>query len=153
MFALFWILVLISFNLTPALTQVAAAADTTINTSPKKATEAANYVLKSLHDVSGSGIYSNLRIGSIRDAREADGLHFNTDVTLSLDISSDHFASGNDTETFKMIVMEDEGQFVGYAIDRFPKMNEDDINQASKRTIEAKRKESQLVRREVLSQK
>ena len=56
---------------------------------------------------------------------------------LTIELSSDNFASGNETELFEIIVMEHKqpkGRR-GYAIDRFPKMKYEEIEDALRRKV------------------
>ena len=125
------------------------------------ATEAANFFLDSLKEINDSGIYSeSLDLRSIQAADVADGLyHINTILTVEL--SSPHFASGNETELFEVIVMEskperdDDGELVrrrrGYAIDRFPRMKDEEIESALQRRVDRTVTENKQIRKEILS--
>jgi len=106
-----------------------------------KAIKEAEYAVKELSKLSDSGIYESLKLKSIIQCSENDGIfHYNTLLTLELE--SPYFKSGKAYEVFKMIVMlHKEDKVKALAIDEFPAMDEDVIEEYYIRKIERKRKE------------
>ena len=130
------------------------------------AIEAAQYVLHSLQNINDSGIYAeSLHLHSVPSASIVKG-RFHTNKLLTIHFSSPHFASGKETESFEVIVMESEivegeegenfGDNVrcrrrGYAIDRFPEMNEEEIKKARQRKVARIVEENKRIREDILS--
>jgi len=138
---------------------VIGAAATTVLPNEIIAMEAASFVLNSLKEINDSAIYSeSLHLHSIHDIAVDDGL-YHTNTILSLELSSEHFASGKDTELFKVVVMDskklqegDEGDSRrGYAIERFPKMKDEAIEDSLRRKVEITVEGNKRIRKEVLS--
>ena len=140
---------------------VIGAAATTVLPNDIIALEAASFVLNSLKEINDSAIYSeSLHLHSIHDVAVDDGL-YHTNKILTLELSSEHFASGKGKELFQVIVMEsklqegDEGSTHrlrrGYAIDRFPKMKDEAIEDSLRRKVERTVEENKRSRKEVLS--
>ena len=137
---------------------VIGAAATTVLPNDSIAMEAASFVLNSLKEINDSAIYSeSLHLHSIHDVAVDDGL-YHTNKILTLELSSEHFASGKDKELFQVVVMDsklqegDEGDSRrGYAIDRFPKMKDEAIEDSLRRKIEITVEENKRIRKEVLS--
>ncbi len=99
----------------------------------------AEYALRELSLLSDSLIYETLKLHKILAAREHDGI-FHRNILLELELSSPHFKSGMLTENFNLILMEhkDDGTR-SIAIDEFPLMNENDLEQFYEKKIRAKR--------------
>ena len=128
------------------------------------ADEAAKFVLESLVEMSDSGIYSEyLRVNSINNVSIIDGL-YHTNSLFVMELASEHFESGQELENFQVIVMDgkpnangDEnlngGMRRGYAIDRFPKMKNEQIEAAQSRKVERTVKRNKQIRHEVLSER
>jgi len=137
----FWIL--LSFF---ALIQVAFAVDLAsalhlLDVSSPKAVKAAEFAVAELAKLSDSEIYTTLSLKKINYAAEQDGIfHFNTLLTLELE--SPHFKSKKSVEEYKMIVMlHKEDGVKALAIDEFPVMDEDAIEEFYIRKIENRRKQ------------
>lgn len=145
----------------------------TATVSVETAFGAARFVLSSLQEINDSGIYrESLRLTkSIRHARLVKSL-FHTCILLDVELSSSNFASGNETELFEMIVMGhtpedlDDGDnalrpksedpskllsYVGYAIDRFPKMKGQAIEDALQRKVASTVLRNGKIRKEIFS--
>lgn len=103
--------------------------------------EKAKWAVNELQQLSDSGIYHSLQLESILEAEEEDGLyHVNT--IMKLELSSPHFASGQAVEVYEMIVMKHyEEDYSTIAIDQFPEMDEDTIEEYYIRKVEQKRKD------------
>ncbi len=110
----------------------------------------ASYVLRSLKDMNESGMYKEgLTLHSILWIRQIHG-RYHTNTIMEVEFASPYFHSGREIESFNVVVMEnfieesmnvEQNQFSskttvedkstklrrGYAIDRFPKMKEDEI--------------------------
>ena len=149
---------LLLITLISLITLSVIGAIATILPNDNIAMEAASFVLNSLKEINDSAIYSeSLHLHSIHDIAVDDGL-YHTNTILSLELSSDHFASGKDTELFKVVVMDskleegDEGDSRrGYAIERFPKMKDEAIEDSLRRKVEMTVEENNNIRKEVLS--
>ena len=121
--------------------------------------EAATFVLDSLKDINDSGIYEeSLHLIAVHNISIVDGLyHLNTIMTVELE--SPHFASVLPTELFDVVVMEsklDQGREEdvrrrGYAIDRFPKMKDDEIEASLQRKIDRTVERNKDIRKRILS--
>lgn len=113
-----------------------------------EAQQLAQWALGELQKLSDSGIYSTLSLQQLYSAEEEEGIfHMNTILELSL--ASPHFKSGKPAENFTIVVMKHhEEPYRTLAIDEFPEMDEDAIEQFYIRKVERKRQE----REEVLSQ-
>lgn len=117
--------------------------------------EAANWAINHLRGMSDSGIYESLKLERIVEASSAEGIfHYNTFLTVVL--SSPHLLDGEPTTTHKVIVMRELGaQGDGspstsppssspprprsFAIDEFPIMEPDAIEQFWMRKVDASR--------------
>ena len=133
---LFWYLVLI----------VAESAEVNnpvniIDPNSAKAIRDAEFAVHELSKLSDSEIYETLKLHSVKYAAEQDGIfHYNT--LLQIELSSPHFKSGKPKEEFKMIVMQHKEDGVkSLAIDEFPVMDEDAIEEFYIRKIEKRRKQ------------
>ena len=135
---------------------VIGAAATTVLPNEIIAMEAASFVLNSLKEINDSAIYSeSLHLHSIHDIAVDGGL-YHTNTILTLELSSEHFASGKGKELFKVVVMEsklqegDEGDSRrGYAIERFPKMKDEAIEDSLRRKIERTVEENKRIRKDI----
>jgi hypothetical protein len=112
-----------------------------IDVNSVKAVKDAEFAVRELSKLSDSEIYTTLLLKKIIYAAEQDGIfHYNT--LLTLELSSPHFKSGKPTEEFKMIVLEHKEDGVkALAIDEFPVMDEDAIEEFYIRKIEKRRKQ------------
>lgn len=130
-----WILCLLYLALA---TRVPAAG---IDVSSPSIVAAAEYAVSALSELSESEIYRTLTLSEIQSASAFDGV-FHKNVQLELELASPHFKSGLDKEVFHIVVMthkEDGSKSV--AIDEFPVMNEDRINDFLVEKIKRKRKQ------------
>ena len=112
-----------------------------IPTNSVQAIKAAEYAVHELSKLSDSDIYESLRLKTITHCSLNDGIfHYNTLLTLQLE--SPYFKSGKAVEEFKMIVMlHKEDKVKTLAIDEFPVMDEDVIEEHYIRKIDRKRRE------------
>ena len=102
--------------------------------------EEAIFAVDELKKLSDSGIYSTLSLSKIVDASTDDGI-FHTNTMLRLELASPYFRSKKPHETFNMIVMKHkEDGIKSFAIDEFPVMDEDAIEQFWIQKVEAKRR-------------
>mmetsp|Transcript_41379 Transcript_41379/g.86810 ORF Transcript_41379/g.86810 Transcript_41379/m.86810 type:complete len:151 (-) Transcript_41379:147-599(-) len=120
------------------------------------AIDAASFVLDSLREINDSGIYAeSLALHSVRDAKVIDGLYYKNTL-LTIELSSEKFGSGFPIEVFEIIVMESEHEEnihkrVGYAIDRFPKMKDEEIESVLRRRVKSTVQKNKKIRKEILS--
>lgn len=112
-----------------------------IDVHSSKAVKAAEFAVAELAKLSDSDIYTTLSLKKIMYAAEQDGIfHYNT--LLTLELRSPHFKSKKETEEFKMIVMlHKEDGVRALAIDEFPVMDEDAIEEFYIRKIENRRRQ------------
>jgi hypothetical protein len=105
-----------------------------------KVVKAADFAVHELSKLSDSNIYETLELSQILSADEVDGL-FHKNILLHLELKSPHFASRKLVENFHMIVMRHkEDNVTTLAIDEFPIMDEDAIEEFYIRKIEERRK-------------
>ena len=146
----------------PVFGETVYSANTPISViTDASAIKAAHYVIDSLKEINDSGIYAeSLSLHSILAASMVEGIYHNNTV-LTIQLASEYFYSGNKTESFEVIVMDsfiqdygetDDGKRNrrGYAIDRFPKMNEEEIEKASWRKVDKVVRENKKMRAEIL---
>jgi hypothetical protein len=100
---------------------------------------AAELAVAELAKLSDSGVYETLGLFKINSASTQTGVfHFNT--FLDLELESQHFKSGKPTEAFEMMIMQHyEDGTHSFAIDEFPEMNEDTIEEYWIRKVERQR--------------
>ena len=112
-----------------------------LDVNSPKAVKAAEFAVFELSKLSDSEVYTSLSLNKINYAAEQDGIfHFNT--LLSLELSSPHFKSKKTSEEFKMIVMvHKEDGVKALAIDEFPVMDEEAIEEFYILKIEKRRKQ------------
>jgi hypothetical protein len=110
-----------------------------IDVNSPNAVKNAEFAVSELAKLSDSDIYTTLTLNKILYAAEQDGIfHFNTLLTLAL--SSPHFKSGKAVEEYKMIVLDHKEDGVkALAIDEFPVMDTDAIEQFYIRKVERRR--------------
>lgn len=103
------------------------------------AVKAAEFAVRELSQLSDSNIYTTLSLSRILSASYQDGIyHYNTIMTLEL--ASDFFKSGSRVETFDFVVMtHKEDGTSSIAIDEFPVMDDDAIEEFYIKKIESKR--------------
>ena len=124
------------------------------------ALESATIVLDSLKGINDSGIYEeSLHLIAVHNISIVDGLH-HMNTIMTVELASPHFASGNATELFDVIVMEskqleqgreEDVRRRGYAIDRFPKMKDDEIEASLQRKIDRTVERNKDIRKRILS--
>lgn len=112
-----------------------------IDVHSAKAMKAAEFALSELSKLSDSGVYQSLSLHEVTKAEEEVGIfHYNT--ILSLKFHSPYFKSGEEVETFHMVVMEHKTDHVkSFAIDEFPVMDEDAIEKYWIQKVELKRRQ------------
>lgn len=90
---------------------------------------AAQYAVSELKQLSDSGIYESLSLSRIVSASTALGV-FHNNTFLQLELSSGYFKTGLPQATFDVMVMEslDDGGN-SFAIDEFPEMSDDAVEQ------------------------
>jgi hypothetical protein len=104
-----------------------------------KVVKTAEFALQELSKLSDSNIYETLKLSKILSADEVDGL-FHMNIMLHLELECPHFASRRLKESYHMIVMaHKEDNVTTLAIDEFPVMNEDAIEEFYIRKVERRR--------------
>eukprot|EP01031_Cornospumella_fuschlensis_P026598 gene26598-32146_t len=99
----------------------------------------AEFAVAELRQLSDSGIYTSLSLASILDFEEIDGV-YHDNVALELELRSEHFKSKQNTEIFNMVVMKHKKEDITtLAIDEFPVMDDDAIEQYYIRKVEENR--------------
>jgi len=101
--------------------------------------EAAEFVVEELSKLSDSGVYETLTLAQIVSAQTQRGV-FHENTFLTLELASPHFLSRNATERFEVIDMvrvDDKSR--SFAIDTFPEMSEESIEEFSIRNVERRR--------------
>ena len=103
--------------------------------------EKANFVVSELQELSDCGIYRSLTLQSVVTASRARGIYHNN-TYMTLELASPWFKSGKATEEFKTIVMcawTCLGDDCNMAIDEFPIMSDDAIENFQSEAIERRR--------------
>ena len=101
--------------------------------------EAAEFVVEELSKLSDSGVYETLTLAQIVEAKTQRGV-FHENTFLTLELASPHFLSRNATERFEVIDMvRTDDQSRSFAIDTFPEMSEESIEEFSIRNVERRR--------------
>ncbi len=99
----------------------------------------ADFVLSELQKLSETGIYSTLQIKDATLDGEHDGI-FHHNTILSLKLHSPHFASNREVEEFRVVIMKHKStNKTTFAIDEFPVMKEDAIEQFYIEMVKRKR--------------
>lgn len=111
--------------------------------------ENAAFALSELKLLSDSKIYDTLDLNSIISASTKDGI-YHDNIILKVELSSPYFKSGKQIELFEFIVMTHKAdKMKTIAIDEFPVMLEDAIEEFTIRKIEEKRRRRQETLREM----
>ena len=101
--------------------------------------------MSQLKILSDSGIYESLSLDSVLAASTQSGI-FHHNTFLQLELASDFFRDGRATGTFDVMVMRHlEDGTHSFAIDEFPEMNEDAIEEFWIRKVERQRAEREEV--------
>ena len=101
--------------------------------------EAAEFVVEELSKLSDSGVYETLTLAQIVSAQTQRGV-FHENTFLTLELASPHFLSRNATERFEVIDMvRTDDKSRSFAIDAFPEMSEEAIEEFSIRNVERRR--------------
>ncbi|CAM9153126.1 unnamed protein product [Chrysoparadoxa australica] len=137
-----WIRILVLLSLASTLT----AADA-LNPRENRPTEdaevqrAAAFALNELQDLSDSGVYSTLGLHRIVSASVQDGV-FHRNVFLELELNSPHYKSGKEYEAFDVMVMTHrEDGYTNFAIDEFPEMDPNAVEEFWIEKVERRREE------------
>ena len=101
----------------------------------------AEYVVNELKKLSDSGIYKLLEIKKIHNYEKTSGIyHYNT--AMSIELSSPYFESNKSSEIFNFVLMEHKIDKVkSFAVDEFPIMKGEFIEQFSLEKISRKKTE------------
>eukprot|EP00607_Mallomonas_marina_P007705 CAMPEP_0182416470 /NCGR_PEP_ID=MMETSP1167-20130531/760_1 /TAXON_ID=2988 /ORGANISM="Mallomonas Sp, Strain CCMP3275" /LENGTH=303 /DNA_ID=CAMNT_0024589241 /DNA_START=190 /DNA_END=1101 /DNA_ORIENTATION=+ len=112
-----------------------------LTVSDGKVVKEAEFALRELQKLSDSEVYESLSISKIVNAESEIGIfHFN--MMLTIELTSPYFASGQLTESYKIIIMTHKEDGVkSFAINEFPVMTEDAIETYWIRKVERKRRE------------
>lgn len=98
-----------------------------------------------LSNMSDSGVYTSLRLISIMEAATQEGVYHNNTL-LTLELGSPHFLDGVPTSVHKVIVMADlEDGVRSFAIDQFPVMEPDAIEEFWMRKVDRHRSARSLI--------
>ena len=113
---------------------------TSIDPSNDEIVEAGDFVLRELRKLSDSGIYETLKLKTIVSAETMAGAYHDS-IFMQMQLTSPHL-EGRDTTvtTHDVVVMRNVNDNVrSFAIDEFPKMNEDAIEEFWIRKVERAR--------------
>jgi hypothetical protein len=103
------------------------------------AVEAAHWAVGHLRNLSDSGVYTSLRLQAITHAASQEGVYHNNTL-LTLTLASPHLLDGFATSEHQVIVMADlEDGVRSFAIDQFPIMEPDAIEEFWMRKVDAHR--------------
>jgi hypothetical protein len=112
----------------------------TLDSNGHEAIQAAEFSVRELSKLSDSGIYTSLSLSSILSAKYNEGI-FHNNIILELELASPHFKSGYSVERFHVVVMKHKDDGVtSFAIDEFPVMDEDSIEEYYIKKVEEKRR-------------
>jgi hypothetical protein len=99
----------------------------------------AEFAIAELSQLSDSTIYTTLKLLKILDAKTQSGI-FHNNTILEVQLSSPYFKSGKSEETYHIIVMtHKEDGIKSFAIDEFPIMKDDAIEEFYIKKVERKR--------------
>lgn len=122
------------------LSVIALIGSVVLEVNSAKVVKAAEFAVQELSKLSDSGIYETLELSKVLSADEIDGL-FHINILLHLELRSPYFASHNLLEKYHMIVMRHkEDNITTLAIDDFPVMDEDAIEEFYIKRVEYRRK-------------
>lgn len=101
--------------------------------------EEAEFAVAQLSKLSDSSIYTTLKLSKILDAKTKSGI-FHNNTILEVELSSPYFKSGKSKETYNIVVMTHKEDGVkSFAIDEFPVMKDDAIEEFYIKEVERKR--------------
>lgn len=101
--------------------------------------EAAAWAVGHLRNLSDSGVYTSLSLAAILDAATQEGVYHNNTL-LTLELASPHLLDGVPTSVHRVVVMADlEDGVRSFAIDAFPIMEPDAIEEFWTRKVDAHR--------------
>ncbi|CAM9902487.1 unnamed protein product [Discosporangium mesarthrocarpum] len=110
-----------------------------INSGHPDAVVAAEFAVQELQKLSDTGIYRTLTLKKIVDAATGDGV-FHRNVFLQLELGSSYFKSRRTSETFNVMVMKHkEDGHRSFAIDNFPEMDVDAMEEFYIEEVERQR--------------
>jgi hypothetical protein len=99
----------------------------------------AEFALQELAKLSDSGVYESLKLNRILSAEEKSGI-YHDNLHLVLELASPYFKSGLSTQQIQIVVMRHKSENVTtLAVDEFPKMNEDAIEEFYIKRVEERR--------------
>mmetsp|Transcript_5210 Transcript_5210/g.14779 ORF Transcript_5210/g.14779 Transcript_5210/m.14779 type:complete len:155 (-) Transcript_5210:109-573(-) len=102
--------------------------------------KAAGACVEHLQKLSESGIYKEIHLNRIMEASSNEGVYHNN-IFLKLELKSSYFKSGQPTEAFNFMHMTHlEDGVVNFAVDDFPAMDEEAIEEYWIKMVEEKRK-------------
>ncbi|CAM9912276.1 unnamed protein product [Phaeothamnion confervicola] len=103
--------------------------------------KASQWAVGELQKLSDSGIYTTLSLKRVAAASAQEGVfHFN--IFMTLELASPYFASGRKTESYELMVMRHfEDDVLSLAIDEFPTMDPDAVEEFWIETVERRRAE------------
>jgi hypothetical protein len=112
----------------------------------------AEYALNELKKLSETGIYDTLSIKNVKHEGARDGI-FHINTMLTLELASPFFESGKETEEFRFIVMKHKFDNVTtLAVDEFPVMKEDAIEEFYIQMVKERRKKRQQAFAELIGE-
>lgn len=103
------------------------------------AVTAASFVLEELRNLSDSGIYETIELKSIKAAFSQKGV-FHDNIHLTLELSSPHLVDGPSSTHSVMVMTSLEDGVQSFAIDDFPVMDEDAVEEFWIKRVEARRR-------------
>jgi hypothetical protein len=134
-----WI-TLISFSLSNRETVPQQYQIEQLDINSDEAKLAAAFAVRELSKLSDSGIYTTINLNRLISAEYQIGVYHENTI-LNLELSSPFFKSGKTTESFEIVVMKHlEDGVRSFAINEFPEMNEDAIEEFYIRKVEARRR-------------
>lgn len=111
-----------------------------LNVNSDEAKLAAEFAVRELSKLSDSGVYTTINLRRVVSAEYQKGVYHENTI-LNLELSSPFFKSGKPVEIFEIVVMKHfEDGVRSFAINEFPEMNEDAIEEFYIRKVEARRR-------------
>lgn len=102
--------------------------------------EAGDFVLRELKKLSDSGVYETLKLKKIVSAETQAGAYHNS-IFIQMEFTSPHLEGGTSITSHNVVVMRNlNDDVLSFAIDEFPKMDEEAIEEFWIRKVERARK-------------